>query len=165
MFGFHRKPRQKRTWKDRVKRPVINYVNPLRDGWSIIADAWREIAGALRQRPARDLEIEDALDRDFRLLLAQWGIFNHQLPTVIRGLRISATGWTILCAGMMFWFGVSAFHGRWFSLGEASIGALCAAGVASTRYWRLSVLHKKHFVPYTDWLIDAFGFTRDSREY
>jgi len=160
MSLFSRKPKEKKPpLTERLKASVGRYTKPIRDGASIIKDSASSINEQIKQRPERDLHLESEMQSSFLILLQQWGMQITDIPAVTRGLKIEATAWSVVSGALFLWVAYCAYKGDLIDIGVGLIGVVSCLGIASTRYWRRSVLNHQRYVPYTEWL----GFKKGNK--
>lgn len=98
------------------------------------------------------------LEQDFVQVLRAWGIEDAaQLPLVLRELRLRLVVFVlpvVVCALAAF---ITPRAYVWLAV--ALIVPPCLLGIVTT-LWRMSVLKKQRFQPFTSWLCSVVGLTQ-----
>ena len=113
------------------------------------------LRGDLRSRLAafrrhRSAEEQAALEKDFTLVLAAWGIADADIPAVVSALRPRLMVFAfpaLVCLVAAAW---SQSLVTWLSL--ACVAPPCLLGFV-TALWRISILRNRRFTPLCRWLL------------
>ena len=115
------------------------HLTELRSGFSSRLAAFR------RNRAASE---QAALEEDFSLVLAAWGIADADIPGVISALRLPVFAVPMLaCLITAAWS-----HSPVFLLSLACVAPPCLLGMVTT-LWRISILRHRRFTPLCRWLL------------
>ena len=91
-----------------------------------------------------------ALEEDFKLVLAAWGITEADIPGVISALRLRLL---VFLAPALACFAAAAWsHSPLSFLSLACIAPPCLLGMVTT-LWRISILRHRRFTPLCRWLL------------
>ena len=124
---------------------------------------WATLRGDLQNRlqhfhAQRAPQAQEALEQDFAQVLQAWGIEDAaQLPAVLRELRLRLWVFAlpvVLCLLVAVYLQSPA---AWLTF--ALVGVPCLLGVLTT-LWRVSVLARQRFQPFTGWLCSLVSFTK-----
>ena len=105
------------------------------------------MAAFRRNRAASE---QAALEGDFHLVLAAWGMAEADIPGVISALRLRLL---VFLAPALACFLVAAWSQRpasWLAL--AFVAPPCLLGMVTT-LWRISILRNRRFTPLCRWLL------------
>ena len=91
-----------------------------------------------------------ALEEDFNLVLAAWGIADADIPGVISALRLRLPVFAVPMLACLITAAWSQSPVAYISL--ACIVPPCLLGMVTT-LWRISVLHHRRFTPLCRWLL------------
>ena len=109
------------------------------------------LAAFRRNRAASE---QAALEEDFNLVLAAWGIADADIPGVIRVLRLRVPLFiapVVLCALAAIW------QRTVLSVIALCLVSLpCLPGILTTR-WGISLLRNRCFLPFGRWLLQGVG--------
>lgn len=105
------------------------------------------LAAFRRNRTASE---QAALEEDFTLVLAAWGIADADIPGVISALRLRLPVFAVPMLACLI-------AAAWSQSPVASISLACIAppcllGMVTT-LWRISILRHRHFTPLCRWLL------------
>ena len=105
------------------------------------------LAAFRRNRTASE---QAALEEDFSLVLAAWGIADADIPGVISALRLRLPVFAVPMLACLI-------AAAWSQSPVASISLACIAppcllGMVTT-LWRISILRHRHFTPLCRWLL------------
>lgn len=100
-------------------------------------------------RRHRAAEEQTALEKDFNLVLAAWGMTTADIPGVVSALRLRLP---VFLAPALACLIVAAWsHSPVSFLSLACVTPPCLFGVVTT-LWRISILRNRHFTPLCRWL-------------
>lgn len=118
------------------------HLAELRSGVRSRLAAFRQHRGASEQA---------ALEEDFKLVLAAWGMTETDIPGVISALRLRLL---VFAVPMLSCLIAAAWSGnRLLSfLSLACIAPSCLLGIVTT-LWRISILRNRRFTPLCRWLL------------
>ena len=105
------------------------------------------LAAFRRNRAASE---QAALEEDFSLVLAAWGIADADIPGVISALRLRLPVFAVPVLACLITAAWSQSPVAYISL--ACIVPPCLLGMVTT-LWRISVLHHRRFTPLCRWLL------------
>ena len=105
------------------------------------------LAAFRRNRAASE---QAALEEDFNLVLAAWGIADADIPGVISALRLRLPVFAVPMLACLITAAWSQSPVAYISL--ACIVPPCLLGMVTT-LWRISVLHHRRFTPLCRWLL------------
>ena len=109
------------------------------------------MAAFRRNRAASE---QTALEGDFTLVLAAWGMADADIPGVIRVLRLRVPLFiapVVLCALAAIW------QRTMLSVIALCLVSLpCLLGILTT-LWRISLLRNRRFLPFGRWLLQGVG--------
>ena len=105
------------------------------------------LAAFRRNRTASE---QAALEEDFTLVLASWGIADADIPGVISALRLRLPVFAVPMLACLITAAWSQSPVAYISL--ACIVPPCLLGMVTT-LWRISVLHHRRFTPLCRWLL------------
>ena len=117
------------------------HLTDLRSGFRSRLAAFR------RNRAASE---QAALEKDFTLVLAAWGIADADIPGVISALRLRLL--VFLAAALACLLAVAWSHSPLSFLSLACIAPPCLLGMVTT-LWRISILRHRRFTPLCRWLL------------
>ena len=117
------------------------HLTELRSGFRSRLAAFR------RNRTASE---QAALEEDFSLVLAAWGIADADIPGVISALRLRLPVFAVPMLACLITAAWSQSPVAYISL--ACIVPPCLLGMVTT-LWRISVLHHRRFTPLCRWLL------------
>jgi hypothetical protein len=136
----------------RIGNTIALRIAPTREHWSSLR---ADLAERLRHfRHDRDSGLQQALEQDFTLLLAAWGIESEtDIPGIQRdlGLRCHCLA-LLLCLVTVTVF---LTPGLYSVLSLILIAPSCFFGLLTTR-WRMSILKNRAFRPLHRWLTAFF---------
>ena len=101
-------------------------------------------------RRHRAAEEQAALEEDFNLVLAAWGMAETDIPGVISALRLRLL--VFLAPALACLITAAWSHSLISLLSLACITPPCLLGVVTT-LWRISILQNRHFTPLCRWLL------------
>ena len=105
------------------------------------------MAAFRRNRAASE---QTALEGDFTLVLAAWGMADADIPGVISALRLRLL---VFLAPALACFATAAWsHSPLAFLSLACIAPPCLLGIITT-LWRISILRHRRFTPLCRWLL------------
>ena len=105
------------------------------------------LAAFRRNRAASE---QAALEEDFSLVLAAWGIADADIPGVISALRLRLP---VVAVPMLACLIAAAWsQSRVASISRACIAPPCLLGMVTT-LWRISILRHRRFTPLCRWLL------------
>ena len=105
------------------------------------------MAAFRRNRAASE---QTALEGDFTLVLAAWGMADADIPGVISALRLRLL---VFLAPALACFATAAWsHSPLALLSLACIAPPCLLGIITT-LWRISILRHRRFTPLCRWLL------------
>ena len=105
------------------------------------------MAAFRRNRAASE---QTALEGDFTLVLAAWGMADADIPGVISALRLRLL---VFLAPALACFATAAWsHSPVSFLSLACIAPPCLLGMVTT-LWRISILRHRRFTPLCRWLL------------
>ena len=105
------------------------------------------MAAFRRNRAASE---QTALEGDFTLVLAAWGMADADIPGVISALRLRLL---VFLAPALACFATAAWsHSPLAFLSLACIAPPCLLGMVTT-LWRISILRHRRFTPLCRWLL------------
>ena len=105
------------------------------------------MAAFRRNRAASE---QTALEGDFTLVLAAWGMADADIPGVISDLRLRLL---VFLAPALACFATAAWsHSPLAFLSLACIAPPCLLGIITT-LWRISILRHRRFTPLCRWLL------------
>lgn len=105
------------------------------------------MAAFRRNRAASE---QTALEGDFTLVLAAWGMTDADIPGVISALRLRLL---VFLAPALACFATAAWsHSPLAFLSLACIAPPCLLGIITT-LWRISILRHRRFTPLCRWLL------------
>ena len=105
------------------------------------------MAAFRRNRAASE---QTALEGDFTLVLAAWGMADADIPGVISALRLRLL---VFLAPALACFATAAWsHSPLAFLSLACIAPPCLLGIITTP-WRISILRHRRFTPLCRWLL------------
>ncbi len=105
------------------------------------------LAAFRRHRAASE---QAALEEDFKLVLAAWGMTEADIPGVISALRLRLL---VLAVPMLACLVAAAWsHSPLSFLSLACIAPPCLLGLV-TALWRISILRNRRFTPLCRWLL------------
>jgi hypothetical protein len=136
----------------RMKNAVALRLSPTRAHWSGLR---QEFTARLQDfRHSRDTGPQDAMARDFTLLLDAWGIEDEaDIPRVLRDLRLRCLLLALPVAVAVL---AALFTPGFLSLLTlALLAPPCLFGLLTAR-WRMSVLRHRAFIPFHRWLTASF---------
>jgi hypothetical protein len=129
-----------------IKNSLNSRLAPTRTHWSGLKI---ELSARLRNfRQGR--AFRQGMEQDFSLLLAAWGLDEADIPSVLRDLRLRrlALLLPLLLATLAVSLGLAS------ALTLALLAPPCLLGLL-TANWRMTVLRKKTFTPFSRWLISS----------
>lgn len=100
-------------------------------------------------RRHRAAEEQAALEEDFNLVLAAWGMAETDIPGVISALRLRLL--VFLAPALACLIAAVWSHSTVSFLSLACIAPPCLLGVVTT-LWRISILRNRRFTPLCHWL-------------
>ncbi len=114
-----------------------------------------ELRSGFRSRMAtfrrhRAAEEQAALEEDFNLVLAAWGMTDAELLGVISALRLRLL--VFLAPALACLIAAAWSHSPVSFLSLACVTPPCLLGVVTT-LWRISILRNRHFTPLCHWLL------------
>ncbi len=114
-----------------------------------------ELRSGFRSRMAtfrrhRATEEQAALEEDFNLVLAAWGMAEADIPGVVSALRLRLL--VFLAPALACLIALAWSHNLISFLSLACIAPPCLFGVVTT-LWRISILQNRHFTPLCRWLL------------
>lgn len=110
-------------------------------------DFHSRMAAFRRNRAASE---QAALEEDFTLVLAAWGMADADIPGVVSALRLRLLVFAVpmlACLIMAAWS-----HSPLSFLSLACIAPPCLLGMVTT-LWRISILRHRRFTPLCRWLL------------
>ena len=110
-------------------------------------DFHSRMAAFRRNRAASE---QAALEEDFHLVLAAWGMADADIPGVVSALRLRLLVFAVpmlACLIMAAWS-----HSPLSFLSLACIAPPCLLGMVTT-LWRISILRNRRFKPLCRWLL------------
>lgn len=110
-------------------------------------DFHSRMAAFRRNRAASE---QAALEEDFTLVLAAWGMADADIPGVVSALRLRLLVFAVpilACLIMAAWS-----HSPLSFLSLACIAPPCLLGMVTT-LWRISILRNRRFTPLCRWLL------------
>ncbi len=110
-------------------------------------DFHSRMAAFRRNRAASE---QPALEEDFTLVLAAWGMADADIPGVVSALRLRLLVFAVpilACLIMAAWS-----HSPLSFLSLACIAPPCLLGMVTT-LWRISILRHRRFTPLCHWLL------------
>lgn len=125
----------------------------------------QELRGDLRSRlqrfkAQREPGEQTVLEQDFVQVLSAWGIEEAaQLPAVLRELRLRLWVFALPVALCLLAAVFLQSPAAWLTF--ALVGVPCILGVLTT-LWRVSVLARQRFQPFTRWLCSLVNFAQKS---
>ena len=136
-----------------MKTPV--FIQTILDAASLSGRHVVGLRGDFRSRLAsfrrnRTASEQAALEEDFTLVLAAWGIADADIPGVISALRLRLPVFAVPMLACLI-------AAAWSQSPVASISLACIAppcllGMVTT-LWRISILRHRHFTPLCRWLL------------
>ena len=121
------------------------------------------LRGDLRKRlqhfkAHREAAEQSALEHDFAQVLRAWGIEDAaHIPAVLRELRLRLLIFALPVLACAIALMVNGSGAVWLAL--LLVALPCAFGMLTT-CWRLSVLSRCRFQPFTRWLWSCLSFTQ-----
>ena len=112
-----------------------------------LAELRSRLAAFRRNRAASE---QAALEEDFTLVLAAWGMADADIPGVVSALRLRLLVFAVpilACLIMAAWS-----HSPLSFLSLACIAPPCLLGMVTT-LWRISILRNRRFTPLCRWLL------------
>ena len=109
------------------------------------------LAAFRRNRAASE---QAALEEDFNLVLAAWGIADADIPGVISALRLRLPVFAVPVLACLITAAWS--HSPVSFLSLACIAPPCLLGMVTT-LWRISLLRNRRFLPFGRWLLQGVG--------
>ena len=136
-----------------MKTPV--FIQTILDAASLSGRHVAGLRGDFRSRLAafrrnRAASEQAALEEDFSLVLAAWGIADADIPGVISALRLRLL--VFLAAALACLLAVAWSHSPLSFLSLACIAPPCLLGMVTT-LWRISILRHRRFTPLCRWLL------------
>lgn len=101
-------------------------------------------------RRHRAAEEQAALEGDFNLVLAAWGMTEADIPGVVSALRLRLP--VFLAPALACLVAAAWSHSLISFLSLACIAPPCLFAVVTT-LWRISILRNRHFTPLCRWLL------------
>lgn len=152
-WSLLRRKKPKRKFRQRVSDSVNNYTAPMRGLLNLNIFMFSELARIVRTGTLRrDRDHEQALRDNYALVQLDWGFTDDDEPRVKRGLLQEGRLFT-LAAGMCVLISLyRGWHLDILSSALCFLGAITAAWIAVVRYWRLSVIETRKFIPIGEWL-------------
>lgn len=105
------------------------------------------LAAFRRNRAASE---QAALEEDFNLVLAAWGMADADIPGVISALRLRLL--VFLAPALACLLAAAWSHSPLAFLSLACIAPPCLLGMVTT-LWRISILRNRRFTPLCRWLL------------
>lgn len=105
------------------------------------------LAAFRRNRAASE---QAALEGDFHLVLAAWGMADADIPGVISALRLRLL--VFLAPALACLLAATWSHSQLSFLSLACIAPPCLLGMVTT-LWRISILRNRRFTPLCHWLL------------
>lgn len=105
------------------------------------------LAAFRRNRAASE---QAALEEDFTLVLAAWGMVDADIPVVVSALRLRLLVFAIPMLACLLTAAWS--HSPLSFLSLACIAPPCLLGMVTT-LWRISILRHRRFTPLCRWLL------------
>lgn len=105
------------------------------------------LAAFRRHRAASE---QAALEEDFTLVLAAWGMADADIPGVVSALRLRLL--VFLAPALACLLAAAWSHSPLFFLSLACIAPPCLLGIVTT-LWRISLLRHRRFTPLCRWLL------------
>ena len=121
------------------------HLTELRSGFRSRLAAFR------RNRAASE---QAALEKDFTLVLAAWGIADADIPGVISALRLRLPVFAVPMLACLITAAWS--HSPVSFLSLACVAPPCLLGMVTT-LWRISLLRNRRFLPFGRWLLQGVG--------
>ena len=136
-----------------MKTPV--FIQTILDAASLSGRHVAGLRGDFRSRLAafrrnRAASEQAALEEDFSLVLAAWGIADADIPGVISALCLRLL--VFLAAALACLLAVAWSHSPLSFLSLACIAPPCLLGMVTT-LWRISILRHRRFTPLCRWLL------------
>lgn len=127
---------------------VLALVGESRQHLTELRSGFRSRLAAFRRN--RTASEQAALEENFTLVLAAWGIADADIPGVITALSLRLAIFTVSAAICT----ITAFLLRDFTsfLSLACIAPPCLLGMVTT-LWRISILRHRRFTPLCRWLL------------
>ena len=136
-----------------MKTPV--FIQPILDAASLSGRHVAGLRGDFRSRLAafrrnRAASEQAALEEDFSLVLAAWGIADADIPGVISALRLRLPVFAVPMLACLITAAWS--HSPVSFLSLACVAPPCLLGMVTT-LWRISILRHRRFTPLCSWLL------------
>ena len=136
-----------------MKTPV--FIQTILDAASLSGRHVAGLRGDFRSRLAafrrnRAASEQAALEEDFSLVLAAWGIADADIPGVISALRLRLPVFAVPMLACLITAAWS--HSPVSFLSLACVAPPCLLGMVTT-LWRISILRNRHFTPLCRWLL------------
>ena len=136
-----------------MKTPV--FIQTILDAASLSGRHVAGLRGDFRSRLAafrrnRAASEQAALEEDFSLVLAAWGIADADIPGVISALRLRLPVFAVPMLACLITAAWS--HSPVSFLSLACVAPPCLLGMVTT-LWRISILRRRRFTPLCRWLL------------
>ena len=136
-----------------MKTPV--FIQTILDATSLSGRHVAGLRGDFRSRLAafrrnRAASEQAALEEDFSLVLAAWGIADADIPGVISALRLRLPVFAVPMLACLITAAWS--HSPVSFLSLACVAPPCLLGMVTT-LWRISTLRHRRFTPLCRWLL------------
>ena len=136
-----------------MKTPV--FIQTILDAASLSGRHVAVLRGDFRSRLAafrrnRAASEQAALEEDFSLVLAAWGIADADIPCVISALRLRLPVFAVPMLACLITAAWS--HSPVSFLSLACVAPPCLLGMVTT-LWRISILRHRRFTPLCRWLL------------
>ena len=136
-----------------MKTPV--FIQTILDAASLSGRHVAGLRGDFRSRLAafrrnRAASEQAALEEDFSLVLAAWGIADADIPGVISALRLRLPVFAVPMLACLITAAWS--HSPLSFLSLACVTPPCLLGMVTT-LWRISILRHRRFTPLCRWLL------------
>jgi len=139
-----------------IRNNLAARLSPTRDHWSGLRTDFTTRLHHFRRD--RDADQQNALERDFALLLEAWGIESEsKIPDILLELRfrclLLVVPFCLVLVAALF------VPGSYLYLTLLLFAPPCLFGLLTTR-WRMSILQNRAFTPLHRWLTAPFIKTR-----
>lgn len=136
----------------KIGNAIASRLSPTRAHW---AGLWADFAARLRHfRRGRDAGLQNALERDFALLLEAWGIKHEtDIPDILLDMRLRCS--FLVLPLVLVIANTLLMPGLYSLLTLILVTPPCLFGLLVTR-WRMSILKNRAFRPLHRWLTAYF---------